>query len=312
MSLRRPAAPDRYHPSVQGRFPVGFVGLGKLGTGMAEAMRRAGWPLHVWARRPASLEPFVGLSGVEIVDSRRELGARCELVGVCVTADADVEAVVLGDDGVLAGMDRGGVIAVHSTVSPSTCLGLAAIAAERGVTVVDAPVDGHENDALEGHLTVMVGGDLQVFERIRPVLSSYGEPITHLGPLGAAQVVKLLNNLLFTANLGLALEALELGIAIGADPVALQSLFLRGWSRSGSLESWSCLIPPEGVDHLALLLGKDVSHALDELERRSLASAPLVAAARAALDRIEDPPVLVPPGSLASVPPGESDDQTAL
>src|SRR5262245_56107831 len=112
---------------------VGFVGLGDQGAPMAQMILRAGWPLSVYARRPATLDPFRDTAAV-IVPSLRELGARTDLVFICVLNDAQVEEVVLGDN-ILAGMQPGGVIAVHSTVHPDLRRRLAGLAAERGVTL---------------------------------------------------------------------------------------------------------------------------------------------------------------------------------
>ncbi len=111
----------------------------------------------------------------------------------------------------LAGLKPGGVIAMHSTVHPETCHRLAEKAAAQGVSVIDAPVSGGAPAVAEGRLLVMVGGDADVVERCRPVFESYADPIVHLGELGSGQITKLLNNLLFTANLATAASTLALG-----------------------------------------------------------------------------------------------------
>src|SRR5437763_7759081 len=136
---------------------VGFIGLGSQGGPMAAQIAASGMPLTVWARRPEALEPYAE-SGAIVAATPAELGAASEVVGICVVADADVEDVVLRDDGVLAGMAAGGVIAVHSTVHPDTCRRLAEQAASRGVAVVDAPVGGGGGAAAERNLRVLVGG----------------------------------------------------------------------------------------------------------------------------------------------------------
>ncbi|GAA2401857.1 NAD(P)-dependent oxidoreductase [Actinomadura vinacea] len=213
---------------------VGFIGLGSQGAPMARRIIEAGHPTTLWARRSATLEPFGGTSA-EAAASPAELASASDLVCLCVVGDADVEEVVTGDTGVLAGLGKGGVIAVHSTVHPDTCRRMAARAAERGVALVDAPVSGGGPAAAEGRLLVMVGGDTDTVERCRPVFASYGDPVVHLGDLGAGQVAKLLNNLLFTAQLGTAAGLLELGRGLGIDATRLAGVLSHGSAASFAL-----------------------------------------------------------------------------
>ncbi len=196
---------------------VGFIGLGSQGGPMAGRIIEAGYPTTLWARRPASLEPFAG-SAATIAGSPAELAAASDLVCLCVVGDGDVEEVATGENGVLAGLKPGGVLAIHSTVHPNTCRKLAETAARQGVSVIDAPVSGGAPAVAEGRLLVMVGGEDDVVERCRPVFASYADPIVHLGALGSGQTAKLLNNLLFTANLGTAAATLALGEALGVLP----------------------------------------------------------------------------------------------
>lgn len=218
---------------------VGFVGIGQQGGGMVRRMIAEGLPTTLWARRPEVLDEFPGAARAA---SLRELGARSEIVGVCVVDDAGVEAVVLGTpdggaagDGLLAGMAPGGVIAIHSTVHPATCVRLGETAAARGVTVIDAPVSGGADAAEQGRLVVMVGGDRDVLERALPVLSTYGDPVVHMGPLGSGQLAKLVNNVMFTAHLALAHDAMELAQGLGIDPARLVEVLQRGSAGSFAL-----------------------------------------------------------------------------
>lgn len=214
---------------------VGFIGLGSQGAPMARRIVDAGFPMTLWARRPASLEAFAG-TPARIAASPAELAAACDIVCVCVVDDAGVEQTVTGADGVLAGLGKGGVIAVHSTVHPDTCHRLAARAAERGVHVVDAPVSGGGPAAAEGRLLVMAGGESEAVERCRPVFATYADPVVHLGPLGSGQLAKLLNNVLFTANLATAAGALSLGRGLGIDPARLAEVVRHGSGTSFALE----------------------------------------------------------------------------
>lgn len=178
---------------------VGFIGLGSQGRPMARRVVESGFPLTLWARRPESLESFAN-TDTSVVASPAQLGAASDVVGLCVVADADVEDVLVRDDGVLSGMSPGGVVVIHSTIHPETCRRLADQAANFQIALVDAPVSGGGGAAAEGSLLVMVGGNDADVARCRPVLETFGNPIVHLGPLGSGQMVKLLNNLVFTAQ----------------------------------------------------------------------------------------------------------------
>ena len=140
---------------------------------MARRIIEAGYPVTLWARRPATLEPFADTSA-KTAGSPAELAAASDLVCVCVRDDADTEEVV---DAVLGGLAPGGVIAVHSTVHPDTCRRLAERAQAGGVRLIDAPVSGGAPAAAAGRLLVMVGGDEATVEFGRPVFASYGDPI---------------------------------------------------------------------------------------------------------------------------------------
>jgi 3-hydroxyisobutyrate dehydrogenase-like beta-hydroxyacid dehydrogenase len=239
---------------------VGFIGLGSQGGPIARRIIDAGYPVTLWARRPATLEPYAG-TPAKIAGSPAELATAADLVCLCVVADADVEEVITGSAGVLAGLRSGGVIAVHSTVHPDTCRRLAARARAQGVRLIDAPVSGGAPAAAAGHLLVMAGGDEQDVEYCRPVFATYGDPVVHLGPVGAGQVTKLLNNVLFTAHLGTAASLLGLGRDLGVDPLRLADVISHGSGNSFALER----VASAGgtIDRIAPIAGpllrKDVS-----------------------------------------------------
>jgi 3-hydroxyisobutyrate dehydrogenase-like beta-hydroxyacid dehydrogenase len=219
---------------------VGFIGLGSQGAPMARRIIDAGYPVTLWARRPATLEPFAGTSA-NVAASPAELAAASDLVGICVVSDADVEEVVAGERGVLAGLakkgegEAGGVIAVHSTIHPDTCRRLAAQASAHGARLVDAPVSGGGLAAAEGRLLVMAGGEPDAVEFCRPVFATYADPVVYLGPVGSGQVTKLLNNVLFTAHLATAASALALGQALDVDPRRLADVISHGSGSSFAL-----------------------------------------------------------------------------
>lgn len=212
---------------------VGFIGLGAQGTPMAVRIGEV-FELRVWARRPETIEGFAGrVAGVDATP--KELAQACEVVCLCVRADDDVETVCRGDDGVLAGLAPGATLVVHSTVHPDTVRRLAEDATALGIDVLDAPVSG-ANAAAEGKLVTIVGGDDAVLERVRPVLATHSDRIFHVGAIGAGQVAKLVNNALFTAQLGLAGGALHAGEALGLDPAVLRQVLAASSSRSFAMD----------------------------------------------------------------------------
>jgi 3-hydroxyisobutyrate dehydrogenase len=262
---------------------IGFIGLGSQGGPIARRIIEAGYPTTLWARRPASVEPFAD-TAAKVAGSPAELAAASDLVCLCVVGDADVDEVAGGEQGLLAGMKRGGVIAVHSTVHPNTCRELAKKAGAQDVSVIDAPVSGGGGAATEGRLLVMVGGDAGVVERCRPVFETYADPVVHLGDLGSGQTTKLLNNLLFTANLATAATTLSLGEALDVSPDRLTEVISRSSGNSFALSSIGGV---GGLDRLAghagSLLQKDVRLVADLADRAAVSPGAVLQAADAAL-----------------------------
>jgi 3-hydroxyisobutyrate dehydrogenase-like beta-hydroxyacid dehydrogenase len=180
-------------------------------------------------------------------------------------------------------------VAIHSTVHPDTCTEIAESAADLGVSVIDAPVSGGAPAVEERQLLVMVGGDADVVTRCRPVFATYGNPIVHVGPLGSGQVAKILNNLLFTANLGTALSTLELGESLGISRDSLCDVITRGSANSRALGSMAA---SGGTlqTHAAVagaLLQKDVRHAASLADAASAPQGAVFDAADAALDAMD-------------------------
>jgi 3-hydroxyisobutyrate dehydrogenase len=241
---------------------VGFIGLGSQGGPMARRIVEGGFELTLWARRPASVEPYAD-TATKVAETPAELGAMSDLVCLCVVGDDDVRQVLEGETGVLAGMKPGGIVAIHSTVHPETCRELAETAAAQRITVIDAPVSGGAPAVEEGTLMVMVGGEHADVEKCRPVFATYSDAIVHLGALGSGQVAKILNNLLFTANLGSAMSTLELGDALGIARDRLCQVLSRGSATSKAVGSVAVFGGSlEGLAPIAGgLLQKDVRHA---------------------------------------------------
>jgi 3-hydroxyisobutyrate dehydrogenase-like beta-hydroxyacid dehydrogenase len=237
---------------------VGFVGLGSQGLPMARRIVDAGHPTTLWARRPQSLAPFSG-SAASCAATPAELGAASDVLCVCVVDDRDVEQVLAGPEGAMRAMAPGSVVVIHSTVHPRTCRRLQEAHPE--LRVVDAPVSGGAGRADEGTLLVMVGGESAAIARCRPVLATFGDPIVVVGELGAAQEAKLLNNTLFTAQLGLVAEAFELAGARGLDSEAVGTILANGSAQSYAADvvaAFGCSLD-RLAEMTASLLTKDVS-----------------------------------------------------
>jgi 3-hydroxyisobutyrate dehydrogenase-like beta-hydroxyacid dehydrogenase len=235
---------------------AGFIGLGSQGGGMARRQLACGVPTTVWARRPEVLADFPGAA---TAGSPAELAAASDLVSICVVDDAGVDAVLGGSEGVLAGLRPGAVVAGHSTVHPDSCRRWADAGAAAGGTLLDAPVSGGGAVAEEGRLLVLVGGPAEALARARPVLETYGDRVVHLGPVGAGQLAKLVNNVVFTAHLALAEDALALADGLGVDAAALLEVVQRG---SGASYAASVVVRQGSVqpmrDVAGPLLRKDV------------------------------------------------------
>ncbi|OLT26956.1 6-phosphogluconate dehydrogenase [Actinomadura sp. CNU-125] len=257
---------------------------------MARRIVEAGHPTTLWARRPGSLEPFAD-TAAKVAESPAAMAADCDVACVCVIDDADVEQVVTGENGILSGLAEGGVIVVHSTVHPDTCRRLADAAAARGVSVVDAPVSGGGQAAAEGHLLVMAGGDAAAVERCRPVFATYADPIVHLGPLGSGQLTKLLNNVLFTANLATAAGALALGRSLDIDPARLAEVVSHGSGTSfalGRVAAAGGTLDPM-ASRAGALLQKDARLLAAVAEAAGVPAGPVMRAADDALGIMEHP-----------------------
>lgn len=267
---------------------VGFIGLGSQGGPMARQIAEGGFATTLWARREASLGPYAD-TPAKTASSPAELAAASDLVCLCVVGDDDVREVVSGESGVLAGLAAGGIIAIHSTVHPDTCREIAEKAAAQGVSVIDAPVSGGGPAAEEGTLLVMAGGDEDVVDRCRPVFATYADPIVHLGPLGSGQNAKILNNLLFSANLGSAVSTLELGESLGIPRDKLVEVVNRGSATSkavGSIAVFGGTL--EGLAPIAgALLQKDVRHAASLAAAALAPEGAVFTAADAALEAME-------------------------
>ncbi len=191
---------------------VGFIGLGIMGRSMAMNLVSAGEQVVVWNRtlsRAAELEA----AGADVAASPADVARSCEVVLICVSDTPDVESVVFGDNGVADGLSSGSLIVDHSTISPSATKEFASRVNELGAHWLDAPVSGGSEGAANGTLSIMVGGDAEQLDRARDLFGTMGTTITHVGPQGAGQLVKAVNQVLVVVNQLAVSEALLLAEA---------------------------------------------------------------------------------------------------
>lgn len=193
---------------------IGFLGMGIMGSGMAANLVEAGFEVWVWNRTPDKAE---AIEGATVGASPRAVAEACEIVLICVSDSADVVAVVRGPDGVLAGLQPGGLVVDHSTISPSVTRYLAAETEAAGGSWLDAPVSGGSEGAVNGTLSIMVGGTEADLERVRTLFEAMGKTITHVGPIGSGQLAKLVNQMLVVVNQLAVSEALLFAEASGLD-----------------------------------------------------------------------------------------------
>lgn len=216
---------------------VGFIGLGAMGRPMAENLLKAGFEVAVWARRPDSAAPLKE-AGASLCASPAALAAACQVVISVVTSSSDVEALVLGEEGLLAGLQPGAVHVDMSTIAPGSARSLAAACAAKGVAFLDAPVSGGVLGATNATLAIMVGGDEAALDKVRPVLEAMGKTILRVGPSGAGQVAKACNQMIFVTAEQACAEALRLAAASGVDPARVREALLGGSAWSRALEGW--------------------------------------------------------------------------
>jgi len=241
---------------------LGFIGLGSQGAPMARRMIEAGHEVVLWARRPETLEPYKDTTA-QFADSIAELGRQVDYCAICVVDDAGVRKVC---DRLLPAMRPGGRIVIHSTVHPGLCRTLAAEAAQRRLSLLDAPVSGGGGGAAAGTLTVMLGGSEKDVAEVRPILESFAGLIVHLGDVGSGQAAKLVNNALMAANLAVAHCSLEVAAAHGIDRNAFAALVKVSSGRSFAFEVRARMPQPTDFAHGASLLAKDLRLLAESLE----------------------------------------------
>jgi 3-hydroxyisobutyrate dehydrogenase-like beta-hydroxyacid dehydrogenase len=212
---------------------VGILGLGKMGGPMAKHLVARGYSVVGYDPVAAAGARAKG-DGVRVLATAREVAACCDLAIVVVGFDNQIETVVCGRDGIVEGAKPGLIVAVGSTAAPQYTRQLAARLAERGITLLDIPLTRGEQAAVSGKLLILGAGDEEAFEACRPAFSTFASDIFHLGPAGAGQIGKMVNNLILWACVSANDEGLNLGKALGVDPEKMRAAL-----HHSSAQNWA-------------------------------------------------------------------------
>jgi 3-hydroxyisobutyrate dehydrogenase len=267
------------HPEHMPTRSVAFLGLGAIGRPMAARLAHApDVTLTVWNRTAATAEAFASEHGVRAERTPARAAHGADVVITCFPVSADVESVLDGPDGLLAGMTKGAVLVDCTSGDPATSKRIAARLAEHGIGYLDAPVSGGVKGAVEGILTVMVGGDAAVLELVRPVIETFGKKIVHCGPIGTGAALKAVNNALLAVHIWSLGEGLVALASAGVKPdVALDVINASSGRSNASMNLF-----PERVLNRSFprtfrlaLLDKDIDIAAGVARERKVPS-PLI------------------------------------
>ena len=215
---------------------IGFVGLGIMGRPMAINLVNAGYTLKVHARRPEMMKPLTDV-GAQACETSREVAENSQIMITNVSDTLDVEEVILGENGLIHGAQKDSLIIDMSTISPSATRLIASKLLEKDISMLDAPVSGGEKGAIEGKLSIMVGGSETSFARALPVFEVLGHNIVHIGDNGAGQVTKACNQVVIAQTIAAISEAYILAQASGVNPEKVRSALMGGFASSKVLES---------------------------------------------------------------------------
>jgi len=206
---------------------VGFIGLGNMGTGMAANIQKAEYPMVVYDIREEATRPFLE-GGARLAGSPAEVARLSDVIFTSLPGPKEIEEVALGVGGLLEGIKTGGIYVDLSTSSPSLIRRIKSMLQQKGAHVLDAPLSGGQPDATNGTLEVMVGGDRDIYERVKPILATFGNQILYVGGIGTASICKLIHNMLMRGASQVIAEGMTLGVKAGVDPVVLWECVRRG------------------------------------------------------------------------------------
>jgi 2-hydroxy-3-oxopropionate reductase len=214
---------------------VGFIGLGIMGKPMARNLMEAGYELTVHNRSPEKAQEL-GEEGATVAGSPREVAQKSDVIITMLPDSPQVQEVVAGEDGILEGIEEGSLIVDMSTISPVVTEELAEAVKKKGASMLDAPVSGGDVGAIEGTLSIMVGGEEEDFGRARPLFEAMGKTITHVGASGTGQVVKAANQIVVALTIEAVSEALVLGSKGGVSPEKVLDVLSGGLAGNRVME----------------------------------------------------------------------------
>ena len=206
---------------------VGFIGLGNMGGGMAGNIQKAGYPMVVFDIREEVVKPFLD-GGARLASSPAEVARLSDVILTSLPGPREVEQVATGAEGVLEGINPGGIYVDLSTSRPTLIREIEPKFREKGCHVLDAPVSGGKSGAATRNLAVMVGGEREIFDRIKPLLDAFGDKVFYAGSIGAGSVAKLVHNMIGHGVRQAIAEGLTLGVKAGVEPEALWQCVRRG------------------------------------------------------------------------------------
>ena len=250
-----------------------FLGLGVMGYPMAGHLQRAGHDVTVYNRTGAKAAAWVAEYGGSAAATPAEAAKGAEIVFVCVGNDDDLRQVVAGPDGAFAGMANGAILADHTTASADIARELGALAAEKGLGFLDAPVSGGQAGAVNGKLTIMVGGDASAFAKAEPVMAHYGRAVTLMGPVGAGQLTKMVNQICIAGLVQALSEGLNFAKCAGLDPNKVVDVISKGAAQSWQMENRASTMA-DGKFEFGFAVDwmrKDLSICLEEAKRNKAA-----------------------------------------
>lgn len=195
---------------------VAFIGMGTMGAPMAWNLLKAGYEVTVHNRTRDREQPMAE-AGAKRAESPSATAMGADVIITCVSDTPDVEAVILGDQGIIHGAAPGAIVVDMSTISPTKTQEIAATLADRGIHMIDAPVSGGSEGAQRGTLSIMVGGEAEIVNKVHPVLAAMGTTITHVGPIGSGQMTKAINQIIVAGTYWAVAEGLTVGLKAGLD-----------------------------------------------------------------------------------------------
>ncbi|MDW6004396.1 NAD(P)-dependent oxidoreductase [Vibrio mangrovi] len=248
---------------------VAFIGLGVMGYPMAGYLAKAGYQTHVYNRTAAKAEAWTQQYPGKACATPKLAAKNCEAIFLCVGNDDDVRSVMYGDDGVLAGAQPGSVIVDHTTTSAELALELAQACQEKGISFIDAPVSGGQAGAENGVLTIMCGGETEVFTQIQPVIANYARQAELLGEHGQGQRCKMVNQICIAGILQGLSEALQLAQAANLDIEQVVNVLKHGAAGSWQMENRAVTMSQNKFDFGFAIdwMRKDLGFCLNEAAR---------------------------------------------